>query len=221
MPNRCDEWNPKTPERCANTTEFFDEIRACAGRPMRYKNQDLTESIWVQKTQPCLQNQILGFDKSGLDNEPNTDEYPIHTKVCRRCHDSVAARDLNWQLRYIASFRIAFCKEHKADLTVLADRFPLHTCRCRGYINDKWRCTRCYTETLLYLNARANAFRSSLTRVTTPWYQQPWKFFTSLFWESGPVGPGCPVKTCTQEPYYGDVPLDPRLCLGCSSIVMV
>lgn len=221
VPNRCDEWDPEKPERCANTTESFDEIKACAGQPMRYKNQDLAESIWVQKTQPCLQNQILGFDKSGLDNEPNTGKYPIHTKVCRRCHDNFAARELDRQLRYtndIASLRLAFCKQHKIQLT---DQYPRNSCRCRGFVNDKWRCIRCYTDTLVFLNARANAIRSSLTRATIPWYQQPWAFFSSLFWEPDHLEPGCPIKGCTQEPIYDDVNDDPRLCMGCSSIVMV
>lgn len=224
-PIRCNERDPVNPdERCPNTTESFDEIRACAGHPfgcVKGKTfQDIWMGIWMgaEKTRPCIQNEPWHIQEKGWlvtesqpGNEPNTIQYPIHTKVCRRCRDYNAAESLNVQLRAIAHFRTPLCKWHSLEQ---ARQSPLNACRCFAFINDKWRCRSCYSQTLSYLSGHAAVSRWFLTDVRIPW-SQPRAYLRSLWTSSETV---CPIQGCFEQSWLDRTGESMQQCLGCNTI---
>lgn len=212
IPDRCDEWDPqKRLRRCANTTKTFDEIRACSGSPAFSPGTVLEDSIAAQRTQACLRPEVWWWREDSQDNCPNAGKYPEHTKVCRRCRDSFAAEELNDQLRQIAGFRTPLCKSHSLQQ---AKQLPLNACRCFAFVNDKWRCSYCYCDTLYYLASRAHVFRISLVNKQIPWYH-PWAYLTSLRAERRMV---CPIKGCFQQPWLHENRDRMHFCMACETI---
>ncbi|MCJ1470949.1 hypothetical protein MMC07_009597 [Pseudocyphellaria aurata] len=107
LPNRCNEIHFGT--ECDNTTESFD-VRSCKGSPMIvWKNGEILLKEWVGTTPmgPCIRDDWWRAWKLHVENpnphpEPNQDQYPIHTKICRPCRDASAAELLGEQLLTIA-----------------------------------------------------------------------------------------------------------------------
>lgn len=219
---RCNERDPENPEeRCPNTTELFEEIRACAGRPFGIvKGKTFMESwMGAEKTRPCIQYEPWKIQErrwlvieSQPGSEPNVRQYPIHTKVCRRCRDFYAAEQLNEQLREIADFRTPLCKWHSLEQ---ARQSPLNVCRCLAFINDKWRCRRCYSQTLSFLNAHAGNSKWSLTNVRIPW-SHPQAYLRSLWASRGTV---CPIQGCFEQSWLDRTGERMQMCLGCNTII--
>lgn len=209
IPIRCNERDPQWPGRCDNTTETYDEIRACTGSPLWYlsRRAHIEKSLGDQKLQPCLL-------QGNPDNEPNTREYPIHKKACRSCRDFYRARELHDQLLAISELRMPLCKRHSLKQ---AKQFPLNACRCLDYVNDKWRCRRCYEETLYFLITRADLSRQSLANVRVPW-SWPWAHLRSLWTSKTRI---CPIEGCFQKAWLSENRERMQLCLGCSSIIRV
>lgn len=218
-PTRCNEGDPERPgKRCANTTESFDDIRACAGHPalvFRKGKIHLEDWLGAQEIQPCLQHERFRVWESNPDNEPNVSKYPIHSKVCRRCRDFYAAQGWHHHL-LIARFRQPLCKRHSL---AHSNRFPLNACHCLAYVNDKWRCRRCCIDTMDFVEIRAIEFRRSRPRVKTPW-SRPWAYLTRLWARSEPQF--CPIDGCTHQPWR-DLTRRERmqLCFGCNAICSI
>lgn len=218
IPNRCNERDPDIPEnQCANTTETFDNIRACAGRPMIDLPQiEMDKTIEAQKMQPCLKNEWWRVRDSNQVNEPNTSNHPIHTKVCSRCRDRYAWEQLVEQVQRIATLRVPLCKRHSLEQ---ANPLPPNNCHCYGYINDKWRCRRCNSETLYYLEYRAEVYRKSLADSRIPW-SQPWASLRSL-WAliQRSKRRVCPIEGCMRQPWLDRTKRERmQLCMGCNEI---
>lgn len=223
IPTRCDEIGPENAgERCANTTKSFDEIRACEGHPVFdwSVQHNLKKSLGAQEIEPCLRNERFPGWESNPEDEPNTREYPIHTKVCRRCRDlraGIIARLLDEQLR-IADYGRRLCKRHSLEH---ANQFPINTCHCLDYLNNKWRCDQCYFDTLFYVETRATVLARSLRlkNERIPW-SQPWAYLRSL-WAShwGSEAQFCPIEGCMQQPWLDETRKERmQLCLGCNAI---
>lgn len=226
IPNRCSEKDPDNQEgMCTNTTESFDEIRACVGHPSNLPIpkplQVLQNWLGDHKTKPCLENLEVEFWRSlerlrhppgsVPEREANTDERPIHNKVCRRCRDFYAAENLNEQLTTIESFRWPLCKYHGLKM---ATEFPLNACRCLAFVNEQWRCKRCTNYTLAFLNMRAFKAQCSLRRLTFPW-SRPWKCLRML-WDL--PWPYCPIEGCLEPACFDETSEGMQLCLGCNTI---
>ena len=218
IPNRCNELDPERSigmvERCTNTTERFDDIKACSGGPLCIAQRTflLEKRIGAEKMKLCLQGEPWRRPENNPDdNELNTNKYPIHTKVCRRCRDFYAAEVRDHQLEKIAGFRTPLCKEHSLEL---ANQLPLNNCRCFDYINHKWRCKFCCSDTLYYLNARAFLSRSNLMQKKVPW-SRPWAYLKSLWVSQGPL---CPIKGCFEQPWLDETRERMQLCMGCNAI---
>ncbi|MCJ1262347.1 hypothetical protein MMC22_002217 [Lobaria immixta] len=224
IPTGCSEVNPRNrDEMCAHTTESFDEIRACAGYPFRTPNGDFVMENWMadHRTQICLLNEPWRVQErhdlapgSRPDLEPNAEKYPIHTKICRRCHEFYAVQRLNEQLLMIADFRAPLCKQHSLELTY---QFPLNACRCLAFINDKWRCRRCCVHSLNTLDIRAYVSKESLKNVRIPW-SQPWAYLQSLWTPDRPL---CPIKGCFQQAWFDETGESVQMCLGCNRIIQI
>lgn len=214
-PNRCNERDPESRfEQCTNTTRSIDEVRACVGRPSWFSRGKFRFEKWIgdQEIQPCLQTERYPAPESNPENEPNMGGCPIHSKVCRRCRDFYAARQLNEQLSIIGQFCTLLCKRHSLEH---ANQFPLNACRCHGYMNDNWRCNRCATDTIGYLDARAGMFGISLMQAKIPWYH-PLARLRSLW---GSRGSRCPIEGCVRQPWLdGGNRARMQMCLGCNSI---
>ncbi|MCJ1262383.1 hypothetical protein MMC22_002253 [Lobaria immixta] len=137
IPTRCDECNPEEEEqllaRCTNSTQTFDEIRACSGSPFFSQGKLRENSISDQEIQDCLQTEPWWGEEDSPENGPNTDKHPIHTKVCRRCRDWYVANEMFHQVLTIAEFRTPLCKRHSLEQ---ANQSPLNACHCFNYIND-------------------------------------------------------------------------------------
>ena len=221
-PNRCSEKDPENQEEiCTNTTKSFEEIRACAGHPLNIPDQGPFLKIGDSKvkaclhTEPCRVEERLSHDSGNVpDNEPNTEQHPIHTKVCKRCRDFYAAEQLNQQLLTIAHSRWPLCKDHSL---ALAMENPLNACRCLAYINDRWRCKRCTAETLAFLETRAFDVRQSIIRARYPLYR-PWTWLRILKDSPWPL---CPVEGCYQPASLDEIDECMQLCLCCNTIVTV
>ena len=215
VPNRCNELNETRTggvKRCTNTTERFDDIKACSGSPSSLAQSTfvLEKPIGAEKIYPCLQR--LGWNNHEI--ELNTNKYPIHTKVCRRCRDFYAAEVRDYQVEEIAGFRRPLCKGHCLEL---ADQLPLNACRCFDYINHKWRCNICCNNALCYLRARARFSRSILKQKNFPW-SRPWAYRQSLWVSQGPL---CPIEGCFQRPWFDETRERMQLCMGCNTICRV
>lgn len=223
IPDRCDGTYPEdSVERCINTTQSFDEIRACEGHPeVDWEESELKKSTAAQKISPCLQDQRFSDRARNPDNEPNTNKYPIHTKICRGCRDHLAAivaRDSDQQLRMIADFGRPLCEQHSLEH---ANRFPINACRCLDYMNNTWRCFGCFNDTLFYMKNRVCFLENSIRHQNerTPW-SQPLAYLRGL-WSS--VGasevPFCPIDGCMQRPWLDETRNERmQLCLGCNAI---
>lgn len=214
-PTRCNENDPDAPgERCANTTESVDEIRACTGHPLWVSNRTFYLKKWTgaQEIRPCLQTER--FPEADLDDEPNTDNHPIHSKICRRCRDFYAAEHLDEQRWTMAQFSAPLCKRHSL---AQAAQLPLNACRCFAYVNDVWRCRRCHRDSMYYLKLRADYFRKPLMDVDIPW-RHPVKRLRSLWAEERLV---CPIEGCLRQPWAGQNGKGMRMCLGCNAITSV
>lgn len=216
-PNRCNETDPDIPfERCANTTKSVDEIRACTGRPLWFSHGKihLEGQIEAQDIQSCIENERFPVQERNPDNEPNISEYPIHSKLCRRCRDCYAARTLNQQLLNISHFCTPLCKKHSLEHS---NQSPLNACRCLEYVNGKWRCKRCSRDTMDYLDARADIFRRSLIEVKIPW-SHPVSRLRRLWASETPV---CPIERCVRQPWLGKNKDRMQMCLGCNVITRI
>ena len=219
IPIRCDECNPEEEEqlvaRCTNSTQTFDEIRACSGSPFLSQGKLRENSISDQEIQDCLQTEPWWGEEDSPENGPNTDKHPIHTKVCRRCRDWYVANEMFHQVRTIAEFRTPLCKRHSLER---ANQSPLNACRCFNYINDKWRCSFCYGNTLHYLKSRADVFKIFLANVQIPW-SHPWTYLTSLW--APREGPVCPIEGCFQPAWLDKTAERMHLCMGCDAICRI
>lgn len=227
IPDRCSERDPEEPEeQCANTTESFDEIRACAGHPMRVRHPKvlMKRRLGEQWTRPCL---LVGswwqpvlvrpwINQENRTDQPNTSTYPIHAKVCRRCRDLNAAELLVEQSQTIAGFRTPLCKQHSLE----QNQLPLNGCRCFDYINNQWRCRFCSINTLNYLRTRVNFFRTSRTNARIPW-SRPWAYLRHVLALDGLA---CPIEGCMQQPYPESLDVNSermQLCWGCNAIFRI
>lgn len=218
IPTRCSERVPQSRARCPNSTESFDEIRACTGHPfgILQEKKFLKQPLGAQETRPCLQVKWWRYQENDLDigTEPNTGKYPIHTKVCRRCRDFYATELWDEQLLMIAQFRAPLCKWHSLEQS---NQLPHNACRCFAYINDKWRCQSCYVIAMFYLKNRADLYRESKLNAGIAW-SQPLAYLRRL-WGSG--GLVCPIKGCIQQPWHDITQERMQLCMGCCSICKI
>lgn len=203
IPTRCHEQNPENlDEQCANTTETFDEIRACEGHPLRLLRPE-------ELHQPCIHMPawlLNSYDPA----EPNIDRHPIHTKVCRRCRDFNADELLPMQLQTIAQFRMPLCERHSRKE---AGQLPHNECRCLSFINDKWRCRSCSESTMLFLASGATNNRSSLDDRRISW-THPRAYFRN---RRNPEIMRCPIEGCVRPAWLDANGM--QLCMGCCAII--
>lgn len=224
IPNCCSERDPENQDRmCTNTTELFDEIRACAGHPLYEPDRRPALQRWIgnHKTKPCVQNKpwrvkerLPHVPGSAPEKEPNTEEHPVHTKVCRRCREFYAAKSLNKQLLTIAQCRWPLCKHHSLTLAM---EYPLNACRCVAYINDRWRCRRCAADTLACLKKRASKARPSVVGAKFP-LLRPWTLLRILLQVPWPL---CPIQGCYEQASLHETTDCMKLCLGCNAIISI
>ncbi|MCJ1470932.1 hypothetical protein MMC07_009580 [Pseudocyphellaria aurata] len=220
IPNHCNNEIHLGTE-CDNTTESFD-VRSCKGRPMiERKNGRILLEEWVGTTPmySCLRDdwwrgwQLL-VDDPNPHPEPNRDQYPIHTKICRPCRDASAAELLEEQLLTIAQYNAPLCKVHSLDQTIA--QFPHNACRCLAFVRDPWRCRRCYQATLAYLAHRAHI--QPLFRQFAPAWQRAWVYFKSLWASPGPV---CPMEGCSRPAWLEQNSERIQMCLACKAITKI
>lgn len=215
-PTRCDEKDPENANRrCANSTISVDDIRACAGRPVWIVDMGfhVEECLEAQRIRPCLQKKTLRAQDDSPDNEPNTGQYPIHSKVCGRCNEHYANKHLAQRLLTIDQFRIPLCKRHSLKH---ARKLPLNACRCIDYVNGNWRCRSCQRNAMLYLCTREGNFRRSISNVQIPW-SHPFARVRN-FWAAG--APVCPIDGCVQQPWWNEFRGERmQMCLGCNAII--
>lgn len=222
IPDRCDQRNPEIrTERCANTTESFDEIKACMGYPKFYYSERIPVGTWqgAQLIWPCLQRERGWWNdkKTVSRREPNTRKYPIHSKVCRSCRDFHINTKTDWYFQAIARFGRPLCKQHSLEQT---DQFPHNACRCTEYINSQWRCSHCSDDTMIYLMNRAFLLRRSLTNPSA----QLWANYQTLSAEKKPENweeevSFCPIRGCVRQPWLDETEKERmQMCMGCNAI---
>lgn len=221
IPDRCDQRAPEIRrEQCANTTESFDEIKACMGYPQFYYSDRIPVGTWqgAQWISPCLQRERGWWDdKTVWRREPNTDKYPIHSKVCRSCRDFHIKTKTDRYLQGIARFGRPLCKQHGLEHT---DQFPHNACRCAEYINSQWRCSQCSDDTMRHLMERAFLLRRSLTNPSAQLRANSQTLSAESTFENwNEEGSFCPIRGCVREPWLDETEKERmQMCLGCNAI---
>lgn len=210
-PTRCSEYEPGDPgERCANSTATFDDIQACAGRPSYAVNNrpNVAEWLGAQDMLPCLEQVIFQC----TDDEPNTSQHPIHSKVCKRCHEFYAEDGIAGRLQGIARFQTPLCRLHSLEQS---KQSPLNACRCVDYMVGKRKCYYCHRCTYDYLTIRHTLFRDSIAEARIPWTRP----FALLRHYLAPDRLVCPIEGCMRNSWLDESrPERMQMCLGCNSI---
>lgn len=221
-PIRCNEKDPeKRGERCSNSTASVDEIeiRACAGCPVWLSEYGYRVDMWIgtQYCCPCLQHERgrVRVRDDEPDDEPNIDQYPVKSKVCRRCHEFYANKHSASRSLTIAQFKVPLCKGHSLEQN---KQSPLNACRCLDYVNDIWRCRSCSKVAMYYLTVRNERYRKRIMNMRIPWYRP-------FAWLRNYLAPDrllCPIEGCLQQPWLDESPQERmQMCLGCSSIIRI
>ncbi|MCJ1467744.1 hypothetical protein MMC07_006369 [Pseudocyphellaria aurata] len=219
LPDHCNEICHGT--QCDNSTESFD-VRSCKGRPMIVMKNGkllLKECVGTTPMEPCIRDDWwrwwrLDQDDPNPNPEPNRDQYPIHTKVCRPCRDASAAELLEEQLLNIAQYNAPLCKTHSLDQAIA--QLPLNVCRCLAFVRDPWRCRRCYISTLSYLAYRAHN-QPPLRQIVSVW-QRAWMYLKSLWASQQQPGPVCPLEGCSRQAWLEQNSERMHMCLACYAI---
>ena len=215
-PTRCNETDPHDwdRKRCASSTATVDEIRACAGGPVWVVDNisKVTEWIGAQAIRPCLEHEMFGIQYNNADDEPNTSQYPIHSKVCKSCFEFFAAR--NDILLANAVSQSPLCKQHSLEQS---KQSPVNACRCLDYLNGKYRCRRCQRDAFAYLCRRDIIF-GSIAKPRIPW-SHPFARLRRLLLPHRPV---CPLNGCLRQSWLDKSRHERmQMCSGCNSITSI